>query len=195
MVPIPAHFGPLTQSWRQRAEMGVGGSTLLSLSLPCRSSASRCYLREWCPGMWNPQWKCCKKLLILPNFWETTTKCINPETAESCKPKCVGKYMCYTEKAVSKGENWLEAAGCPLWRSAFSPGGPRLSPWHPAHRPVDAGEWVREYHFWQKGAAVVTALGDLPENFAQGGKIQAFEHCIYFLKLSKSCYKIFIGSA
>lgn len=183
MVPIPAHFGPLTQSWRQRAEMGAGGSTLLSLSLPCRSSASRWSLREWCLGMWNPQWKCCKKIADLSIFLGNNNNKIHQSQKQlsPANPTAWGN-TCVTQKKQRRGKKsdlqqqdvhcfqpWRGQAEsmvpcthtCRCWR--MSEGIPLL-----------AGGELLWWHHWE---------------------ISSFWTLEYFLKLCKSCCKIFIGCA
>lgn len=129
MVPIPAHFGPLTQSWRQRAEMGVGGSTLLSPSLPCRSSASRCYLREWCPGMWNPQWKWCKKVADLTKFLGNNNKMHQSRNSWVLQTQMRGEIHVLHRKSSIKGRKLT-------WSSRMSTVEECFQPWRAQAEPM-----------------------------------------------------------
>jgi len=81
-----------------------------------------------------------------------------PETAESCEPNCVGKYMCYTEKAASREEIWLAAAGCPLLSALEGPGW--IHGTLHTHLQVLENEWGNTTA-GRRGAAVVASLGDL----------------------------------
>lgn len=80
MVPIPAHFGPLTQSWRQGAEMGAG-------------------VKAWChPFITQEMGACCSQVMsfaaltgekyekIDPREWHLRTEMAPDGIAETAAP-------------------------------------------------------------------------------------------------------------